>query len=127
MESEEKGPVSRAQRIRGHLTFMLSFPGWQTIREVYERSARLLEALAHGPEPVDHEEQQYDLGQEDHDLEGLDQQLHVPIVHRGLRSVLGATAEAARGAYAERRPDRQALGVRPDQPRKARVKALASE
>ena len=71
---------------------------WQTIREVRERSARLFEALAHGPEPVNHEEQQYDLGQEDHDLEGLDQQLDFPIVHRGLRSVLGATSEAARGA-----------------------------
>ena len=123
MGSVEGATISR--RCAGLWLSWLSVPGWQTIREVHERSARLLEALAHGPEPVNHEEQQYDLGQEDHDLEGLDQQLDFPIVHRGHRSALGATSEAAR--WGVRRPDRQALGVRPDQPRKARVKALASE
>src|SRR5829696_4526526 len=96
MGSVEGATISR--RCAGVWLSWLSVPGWQTIREVHERSARLLEALAHGPEPVNHEEQQYDLGQEDHDLEGLDQQLNFPVVHCSLRSVLGATAEAARGA-----------------------------
>ena len=107
--------------MRGIWLSWLSVPGWQTIREVDERSARLFEALAHGPEPINHEEQQYDLGQEDHEAVGLpSRSLQPPFSWVLLRKL-------AVGRYAERWPDRQALGVRPDQPRKARVKALASE